>query len=401
MQVIWTFLWTVIVALLPMLVPWASRSSSGSSPSFTGSFLNQVQEPPVRPLVELTVCPEGPPVCQFARIQQAIEAAPETPPVTDWQSPPEIPLIRIAPGLYKERLIILKNIWLKGADRELVTIRQEGKPQDPVTAFVAGSHYLAVVLQNLSIEGEVKVIGSISGGFFNNIFRPDSMGNGEVRLMGELALGFISNIFLDTSLFLYPVAPLYLPGVSDSVGVLFNQFVASKRKIEAAIHIQQSSQVAVNSNHIKGFSAGISLIGAEGIQIVANTLADNTVGIESCCGRSSDVEIRMNNLEHHSDAALQLSRASPGGMYLVTGNQITKNNKGIEWGSLAQIQITNNTVTHNEVGLELWPFVPPRDGTEALENLKECSNNRISENKENYVILGTSSELLRQRCEGS
>ncbi len=398
----------MVLLLILFVHPWASRSPSSeaspeaSPPSFASPFSNSLQVP-VKPLVELTVCPEGPPVCQFSKIQEAIEAAPETPPVTTWQFPPEIPLIRIAPGLYEERLVILKNVWLKGADHDSVTLRRPEKLQDPVVVFVAGSHYSAMILQDVTIEGRVKVVGSTSGLFSNNIFRPDPTGNSGVQLSGELSVGFVGNVFLDAPISLYPVAPLFLPGdpkgpdtSGDSVVMLFNQLVSSKRE-RVAIYIHQSSHVGINSNSIQGFLEGILLVGGEEIEIVANTLKDNSVGIVSCC--SDNVEIRMNKLEGHSYAALRLSTSSRG-RYLVATNQITRNNRGIEWGSLAQMQIMSNTVTQNEVGLQLWPFTPSQDADKILENLKVCRNNKIFENNTDYVIVGISPEPLRQRCEG-
>lgn len=400
MQTIW-----VIVTLLLMLIvpPWVSRSSSGlgeASPkalshSSISFFSSQVQEPSIKPLVELTVCPEGPPACQFSTIHEAIEAAPETPPVTNWQSPPEIPLVHIAPGLYIERLAILKNVWLKGADHDAVILRSPEEGQNHVTVFIAGPHYLAVILQNLTIEGEVKVAGSVGGVFLNNLLRPDPTGISGVSLMGELALDIRGNVFLDTPISLYPVAPLFPLESQSSVTLLFNQFVQGQRK--TAIYVQQSSHVSINSNSIQGFSEGVFLLGAEEIKIIANTFEGNIVGVRSCC--SDNVEIRMNKFEDHSNAALQLSTSSRG-RYLIAENQITSNNKGIEWGQLAQMQVISNAITQNEVGLQLWPFIVSQDAAKSLENLKECRNNRIFENKMNYIIVGISSEPLRQRCEG-
>ncbi len=398
MQIIW-----VLVVLLVMLVTPSSMSKKPSevlwrvSPSFLSLVRNQVQELPVKPLVELIVCPEGPPVCQFSKIQEAIEAAPATPPITDLQSPLEIPLIRIAPGIYEERLTILKNVWLQGASQESVILRRPSSSQDSVTAFVAGSYYTAVAFQNLTFEGEVQVVGSVRGAFFNNRFQADSQGNGGMQLKGELALDIISNLFLDVPIVLYPVAPLFEH--HNSVVIFANRFIGSEQKV-AGINIRQSSRISLNSNQIRGFSVGVSLMGYnDGIELVANTLEDNIVGIGSCCGNGS-VEIKMNRLQRHKDAALQLSRGSLGGEYLITENEIINNAKGIEWGSLAHLWIVGNSITQNEIGLQLWPFNPLQDIAKSLENLKECRNNKISENKTDYVIVGILPDLLRQRCEG-
>jgi len=100
----------------------------GSSPS--------LQPPPLTPppqelMYPLTVCPEGPPACDFATIGEALEAA--------------IPkaLILIAPGTYRESLTITKSVRLIATERGQVRLEvpQEG--------------YLLLLLQ---VEGELEVL---------------------------------------------------------------------------------------------------------------------------------------------------------------------------------------------------------------------------------------------------
>jgi hypothetical protein len=131
---------------------------------------------PFEPTVELTVCPQGPPACQFQKIQAAIEAAPGTDPIGSWDKPPRIPLIRVAAGLYTEQLTLSKNIWLRGAGRERVTlrpnplIRQATISIAPLHAFVQFG--IGIGLQGLTIEGPVHISGIVSGLISDNHFRP-------------------------------------------------------------------------------------------------------------------------------------------------------------------------------------------------------------------------------------
>jgi len=94
----------IIIACLPsvaigVLLLWsggmAPLSPQEEAIASTAWLLASDQEGdlPIEPLVELTVCPQGPPVCQFAKIQEAIDAAPFTAPVESWDPPPQIPFV--------------------------------------------------------------------------------------------------------------------------------------------------------------------------------------------------------------------------------------------------------------------------------------------------------------------
>ncbi len=86
-----------------------------------------------------SVCPQGPPLCQFSKIQEAVAQA----------NPGD--LIQIQSGTYSETLVISKNLRLVGAGRDLVRLQgvEAGKPV--ITLQVAGE--LKLLLDGLTIAG--------------------------------------------------------------------------------------------------------------------------------------------------------------------------------------------------------------------------------------------------------
>lgn len=74
--------------------------------------------------VQLTVCPEGPPTCQFGKIQAAIDAASEG------------SIILINPGEYTEELKITKSLTLWGAGPEQTIVKGVWQTASPVTLSI-------------------------------------------------------------------------------------------------------------------------------------------------------------------------------------------------------------------------------------------------------------------------
>lgn len=89
----------------------------------------------------LTVCPEGPPRCQFAKIQAAIDAA------TDGVT------ILISPGTYLERevLKISKNVTLIGSEPRLVQL---------IIDQISIEEPAQVLIQGLTIQGATNMYGA-------------------------------------------------------------------------------------------------------------------------------------------------------------------------------------------------------------------------------------------------
>jgi len=114
------------------------------------SSLMTVGQPGNRSL-ELTVCPQGPPICDFARIQEAIDAAPEG------------TTIRIKEGTYVERLVIRKSLRLIGIGQERVFLKRvmpEQSPQEWLepTLMIEGDRIIQVWIEGLSIVGPLSAV---------------------------------------------------------------------------------------------------------------------------------------------------------------------------------------------------------------------------------------------------
>lgn len=82
----------------------------------------------------LTVCPEGPPTCQFSKIQEALDAAADGATISIW------------PGIYveQEELLIAKNINLLGSEPRSVRL---------ITGRVNVKGTVQVVISGLFIQG--------------------------------------------------------------------------------------------------------------------------------------------------------------------------------------------------------------------------------------------------------
>ncbi len=89
----------ILIFVMVGLTGWSTTSTP-----FSQAFLQQ------EPLI-ITVCPQGPPACQFSKIQEAINAAADG------------AIIMIGPGIYTENITITKSLTLQGSSTS-VTILQ-------------------------------------------------------------------------------------------------------------------------------------------------------------------------------------------------------------------------------------------------------------------------------------
>jgi len=91
------------------------------------------------------VCPEGPPLCPFSKIQEAIEAAEEG------------DIIRVAPGTYVENLVIKKSIRIIGAGEDQVLLQPalHIPEYSPIHIFIYSEAPMQVWLEGLSLHGPV------------------------------------------------------------------------------------------------------------------------------------------------------------------------------------------------------------------------------------------------------
>ncbi|MGQ9477154.1 MAG: right-handed parallel beta-helix repeat-containing protein [Candidatus Bipolaricaulia bacterium] len=352
----------------------------------------------LEPLVELSVCPEGPPTCQFERIQDAIDAAPDTAPVYPWEPPPKIPFIRILPGTYVEDLVILKNVWLQSAGRELVTLRSTGisaglqkgeiKLREILrpAIFIAGSNYLGGGIEGLSIEGGLQIMGIVSG----FIIRNNSFKIGGISLTGVFANLFITDnsiTFSFVGISLFKVSKI--PRADLSLAITNNEIHDNQPPLGPGegIRIQNSEDVFIWFNSIYKNFVGINLHGGENIGIISNALKGNSTGVKA--HDSQDVWIGMNRIEQNTNIGLELSSND----CTIEENKITSNGKDgiVVWSG--RVQIIRNVISNNKgAGLSVYD----------LEAVKECEKNQVLGNRVDYAdIQGQPSKELREKCERS
>ncbi|MDH7556603.1 MAG: right-handed parallel beta-helix repeat-containing protein [Candidatus Methanosuratincola sp.] len=263
---------------------------------------------PIEPAVELTVCPEGPPICQFQKIQDAIDAAPDTPPLLPFlETPFKIPLIHILPGIYVENLVILKSVWLQGVGQELVTLRsiavntgiQTGELSTEEvlrpTVFIASSNYLVVGLEGLAIEGGLQIVGLVRGFIRNNSFKI-----GGILLTGTLAdLLIADNSITTTFVGIRLLKVGRIPGVGEamSVAIVNNSLYNNQPPLGRgnAIEVWESEDVFIGLNQIFRNNRGVYILNTENITIQGNVFKHNNTGIHAYFSRR--VSIPDNLLE--------------------------------------------------------------------------------------------------------
>ena len=387
-----------------------SGSWSGPDPLPTPSrlYLQESRPLPIQPSVELTVCPEGPPRCSFARIQDAIDAAPYTPPFNEWSERelPSMPFIRIAPGLYRENLVILKSVFLQGEDPDRTVVQgQLSATPSPFALFIAGSFGIGVGTTGLTIQGGAQIIGIVGGMIYDNRFLPHpDTGLSGMLVSGQLNLWIFQNRFVGGNPFNRGFSAVDLSfgffsegilGRRDSLILEENTFtgVSSRPRASAgpAIAIAGARFVRLEKNRIfANEDVGLEFNDVQVGKIVDNVIEENLQGIDA----SGSALVLRNNWVHRNRGDGVILRE---GSYSFEGNVLSGNGEaGLVLASLGpdipRWWIEGNTIVRNDIGLLLSPSAP-------LEGL-ECVDNLIRENAfADYVIGSSPSEELRNRCE--
>lgn len=429
-----------IALLLVLLGSWVVMQGSGNlSGSFaqaelsnfesTAEWLAQqpwwaLQIPPrfwervVQPLVELTVCPEGPPKCQYSKIQQAIDAAPETLPVFSWQGreqdPLKLPLIRVAAGTYAERLVIAKNVWLQGSVRESVIIKREERPENLVhpTLLAVGGYYigaLAVVIEGLTVHGGLRIMGDVTGFIVNSAFERGFAGIMATDARTHLLL--YQNLVQNngTGIGLLRVEELFSweDGLWGSTHImpLIRNIIRDNRRDPLGlggwmgegngIEIRESAYSIVWGNEISR-NEGYGLILSDGSgYLIDNLVEENGDGIyaEEAVDSVGPLQVINNTIKRNRGIGLNLRGGNVGYAYSAYKNVVWQNGEdGVVIGFGAQTKLSDNVIAHNKgSGLEAG----------RLEDILRCSGNRVFGNaKGDYTLLGRPSEELRRKCEG-
>lgn len=368
------------------------------------------QELPITPSITLTVCPEGPPTCDFKRIQEAIEAAPETPPVRSWEEKPVIPLIKIAPGTYEENLLVLKNLWLQGAGRERTTVvgQLEGLDARRPTIFIAGSWPIAIGITGLTVEGTgeaIQVVGRVSGMIADNFIRA----RGDTGVGGIWITGALTHLVIDKNIITGGKNGIVLQGV---IGIA---------ELGSLLVVLPPYGVFIAQNEIQGHHSddlaggyGIVLNQTTRVWIGGNHIHDNDTGI--FLDESTTVNVESNTLEENNGSAIWSNQST--GVHLWK-NVITRNSgSGIElWLGSTKVDIEANVILSNgQDGIRGEHYNPPDvlleigylQGNRIEHNQRyginldpraiklRCAANRVSSNQQGDY----SSEELRAKCGG-
>lgn len=411
-------MFSIIVVVSSVLVP---LTGAITSPSSVHPMYAQ-QELPIIPSITLTVCPEGPPTCDFKKIQDAINAAPETPPVKSWEERPVIPVIKISPGTYEENLIILKSLWLQGAGREKTRVvgKLTGLDAQRPTIFVAGSWPIAIGITGLYLGGSaeiIQIVGQVSGIISKNaIVALGEQGRGGIALRGALSYLVISHnhiVLGEVGILLENVSPARYevkPGplvANPEYGVWVIENEISKTR-------QREWEPGWGTYPLSGH--GIALHHANGIAITRNFISENA--LSGIFAEDAQIVLISENTLAANGSGIWIAVPTNLGIKL-SGNRVIANGMGIDiWTGLG-IEIEDNTISDNRsdgisasrLPVDLYPLTEIRSlQSNLIERNKGygidldpqririviCKNNRVSLNQKGDY----SSEELRAKCGG-
>jgi nitrous oxidase accessory protein NosD len=328
----------------------------------------------------ITVCPQGPPVCQFAKIQEAINAAPD-PESPYWEPTAEI---RVASGTYEENLqLIHKAVLLKGTGKDQVFLRPAHKHQ-PTILFVGAIGGAGALIEGVTIDGIVALAGGVSGAHIrgtrlrgmifitgsvsSGLFEENEFQGNELCGLGAIGVGRIQilrNTFQDGCAIRIEQARLYIPGVGpfqqagDRVLIEGNQggeisiwdgsAIAIRKNVVYDITLRKVESALIEENEVR-HGRGIEVEGSTDVVIQKNVIEENYYGISVMGG--------------YADRRTSVA---------ILGNRVVRNNYGIV--------------------------------TESLEYVPVCQGNEVKENQAGDYVVGwpanpQPSLELKQKCEG-
>ncbi len=359
---------TIGVLGVAVLIPWFTTKGI-----YATRLTSLQQQPQV-----ITVCPDGPPRCQFSKIQEAIDAAPD-PQSPYWEPTAEI---RVAPGTYEESLqIIHKIVLLKGAGKDLVFVRTPNIYK-PVILIAGATGRSGALIEGFTFRGIIaltggptaayilhnKVLGSIlvTGSLYTsaieeNVFQKDEKCG--IFAIGVARMHIQSNllqdqcwIFIEQARLNIPLAePLQAPG----------ERILIKNNQDGRIVIRDSSAVAIQKN----ITDEINLARVEVALVEENKVQDSGIEVDG----SSDVVIKKNMIERNRRGILV--------------SNYTTNRK-------PAVAIVENYVVQNEFGI----------ATDELEYIVDCRGNEVKGNEKGDYIVGwptnpRPSPELKDKCE--
>jgi len=360
---------TIGVLGVAVLIPWFAAKGS-----YATRLTSLQQQPQV-----ITVCPDGPPRCQFSKIQQAVDAAPY-PQSPYWEPTAEI---RVAPGTYEESLqIIHKVVLLRGAGKDLVFVRTPNIY--PVILIAGAIGFSGTLIEGFTLKGDIglaggpvgahilrnKVLGSIivTGSIHAAIIEENDFQKGDegcgIFALGLRSIYIQSNLLQDQCRIVIEQAKLnnLLASKPQAPG----ERILIKNNQGGRISIWDSSAVAIQKN----ITDKITLTRVEVALVEENEVQDSGIEVDG----SSDVVIKKNRIERNHYGIL------------VT--------KYVSDRKPAVAIVENYVVQNNRFGI----------ATGELEYIVDCRGNEVKGNKEGDYIVGwptnpRPSSELKDKCE--
>jgi parallel beta-helix repeat protein len=323
-----------------------------------------------------TVCPEGPPACQFQRIQDAINASPDG------------ATIEVASGTYQENLFIFHSLKLigSGADKTVIKSLSTVAGRDVIRVYGGFAEYpIKVAIEGFTITGVPRRGGAI---WMQRVFN--------ISIENDVVDG--GGIFLQNA---------------SWVEIQGNTFQNSPY----GIRVEDSGSITIQGNLFQGNGDGIDIWNSSEVKIQANTIQNNRASGVALPGVTQasiiDNHVKGNRrdgiyvLRFEGSISGNTIRSNVGnGISLLDENQATITNNTIEdngqsgiqvWNKTAKVSLEANTITNNQ-----WYGIWVAD----LKNVVTCRLNKVEGNEKGDYAVGPAyplpppSEELRQMCEG-
>ncbi len=356
----------------------------------------------------------------FRTIQAAIDAL--------QLQPPQSGTVYIRPGLYREHVVLTKNVALKGTGRELVRL-EAPNPTKPAL-FVKGTHLsglsglgifggsVGIQVEDAEVfeisynriagytEAGIRLVRSKVSLYHNELSLEDlfrssitilegsqaliasNVVHGELTIQGEGSYADIQGNILGT----IRVAQ------GGSASVERNQLVSVSGVGNTGILVREEAEATIIANHIQGYSFGIAVMGKADIK--NNIILQNEYGIQvgdpvHRFSQTPRFRIAQNRIIANTRWGLALYQGQrlsphPTDPYAeVYKNWISENGfgyggGGIEFGSQVRqlrLNLFNNWIINNGLG------ICPAPGESDQETLRG-SKNEIRDNTEDICSDG-------------
>lgn len=361
-----------VILMLSVLMVGPGVRSSGQDPS-----------PQIESRV-LTVCPEGPPACQFAKIGEAIAAA------LPIQLLGVEPLILIQPGTYRENLLIDRGILLVATEAGQVRIQGVLRGQPTLTLEARGD--LRVALEGITVlggppvtpnaRGEVSCLSSIRVRICPDGIAIRNRGGSLFLDLVDVQLTQSSSYGLTCSS--YPAEPGFAQGTQARINIFRSRLAAEVNLCgsfqQMIVHLKE---VIVSGNISRGISAGAGRPGGDTILVEDSLFIGNGVGLELGGSRDGKIIVRDSQFLHNgvgisvddlgdeNDSPVVEIRSShfaenysalylgfntgvdflSSGRVLLEDSSLIGNKEGLLVRSNFKVQVRNNVIEQNDMGV--------------------------------------------------